>query len=144
MTTTAALPTDQHDRSDNRLVAAAAGLLAYAVSSYFTWTNAHDTGEIVFSLSLAAVVSLIVFGWFVPTRLATGAPRATLGFGIAAALLVVPAFWSGLPLLFGVAGLLLARASTGKRAVAGMVLSGLAVAFYLYLYVVVGMVQGKL
>jgi hypothetical protein len=144
MTTTADLHTDQHDRSDDRLVAAAAGLLAYAVSSYFTWTNAHDTREIMVSLGLAAVVSLVVFGWFVPVRLTTGAPAAALGFGIAAALLAAPAFWSGLPLIFGVAGILLGRASSGKRAVAGMVLSALAVAFYLYLYVVMGMVQGQL
>lgn len=144
MTTTADLDTDQHDRSDDRLVGAAAGLLAYAVSSYFTWTNAHDTGEIVFSLSLAAVVSLVVFGWFLPARLTTGAPAAALGFGIAAALLVAPAFWSGLPLIFGAAGLLLGRASIGKRAVAATVLSALAVAFYLYLYVVMGMLQGQL
>jgi hypothetical protein len=143
--TTATDPTlDTRTDTDHRMTAAAAGLLAYAVSSYFTWTNAHDNGEIIFSLSLAAVISLAIFGWLVPTRMSTGSPTTALTLGVLAALLVVPAFWSGLPLILGVAGLLVGRASTGRRAVVGMILSGLASAFYLYLYVVVGLVQDKL
>jgi len=130
--------------TDHRLTSAAAGLLAYAVSSYFTWTNAHDNGEIVISLSIAAVVAAVLFGWLVPTRAAQGAPATALTLGVLAALLVLPAFWSGLPLLLGVAGVLVGRASSGKRAVAGVALGALATAVYLYLYVVVGLVQDKL
>jgi hypothetical protein len=144
MTTTVDHTAGTHDRTDNRLVAAAAGLLAYAVSSYFTWTNAHDNREIVISLSIAAVVSVVLFGWLVPTRMTSGGPATGLTLGILAALLVLPAFWSGLPLLLGVAGILVGRASEGKRAVAAVVLGGLATCAYLYLYVVLGMVQDKL
>lgn len=141
MTTTAIR---RHDATDHRMTAAAAGLLAYGISSYFTWQGANSDGEIVFSLSLAAVVSVVLFGWLVPTRMATGAPATALTLGVLAALLVVPAFWSGLPLILGVAGVLVGRASTGRRATAAVVLSVLASAFYLYLYVVVGLVQDKL
>lgn len=140
-TTTAAR---HHQTTDHRLTAAAAGLLSFAVASYFIATNAHDNGEIYFSAGLAAVVSVALFGWLVPTRMATGAPATALTLGILAALLVLPAFWSGLPLLLGVAGILVGRASTGKRAVVAVALSALATVVYLYLYVVVGLVQDKL
>jgi hypothetical protein len=134
----------RHETTDHRLTSAAAGLLSFAVASYFIATNAHDNGEIYFSVGLAAVVAVVLFGWLVPTRMAAGAPATALTLGVLAALLVLPAFWSGLPLLLGVAGLLVGRASSGKRAVAAIVLSAIATIVYLYLYVVVGLVQDKL
>lgn len=131
-------------RTDHRLTAAAAGLVAFALTAYFTWQGANSDGEIVSMLALEAVVALVVFGWLVPTRTVTGAPATALTLGIIATLLVLPAFWSGLPLLLGVAGVMIGRASRGKRAGAGVVLGALASAAYLYLYVVVDMIQGKL
>ena len=133
-----------HTATDRRLTAAAAGLLAYGVSSYFTWQGANSDGEIVFSLGLAAAISLVVFGWLVPTRRATGSPATALTLGIVAAALVLPAFWSGLPLILGVAAILVGRASAGTSAKVAVALGALASVVYLYLYIVVDLVQGKL
>ncbi len=64
-----------------------------------------------------------------------------------AALLLLPAFWSMLPLLLGVGGVMIGAACAGfapKRAYAAIGLGALTVAGYLYLYVVVATIMGDL
>ena len=143
MTATTTGPLHQQ-ASDHRLVAAAAGLLAFGIAAFFTWHGANSDSEVVSMVGMEAVVCLVLFGWFVPTRMATGAPATALTLGIVSAVLTLPAFWSGLPLTLGVAGVLIGTSSHGRRAVAGLVLSGIAVAGYLFLYLVVDLVLGQL
>lgn len=133
--------------SQYRTTSVVVGLVCYAVAAAFTVPNAHDTGEIMTVLGLAAVVSVVMFGWIVPRGLAKGAPATGLTLSVLAALLVMPAFWSTLPLLFGVSGVMLGHASKDtapKRGWAAVVLGGLAVLAYLTLYIVAGLIVGDL
>ena len=95
----------------------------------------------------AAVVAAIVFGWVVPRGMSKGSPATALTLSVIAALLLLPAFWSMLPLLLGVGGVMVGAACVGfapKRAYAAIGLGALTVAGYLYLYVVVATIMGDL
>ena len=128
--------------TDSRPLAlgAAAGLVAAATTAAF----AHDWAEIVISVAIIAVVTAVIFGVVVPRALRKESAGGTaLGLAIPAALLALPAFWSGLPLVLGVAGLVVgnagrtARSGAGK-CIAAVVLSALAVIAYVSIYVASG------
>lgn len=130
-----------------RRASATAGILAYAVGAVLTAPEAHDTTEIAVVLSVAGVVALAVFGWLVPQGMAKGAPGTALAMSVVGALLFMPAFWSMLPLLLGVAGAMLGYACVShspKRAYAAMGLGGLTAAAFFFLYVVVGVIMNDL
>lgn len=123
------------------------GVLTYAVGAVLTAPEAHDTTEVVMVLSIAAVVGLAVFGWVVPQGITRGAPATALALSTIAAVLFLPAYWSMLPLLLGVAGVMLGYACIAyapKRAYAAMGLGGLTVAGFFYLYLVVSLIMNDL
>jgi hypothetical protein len=113
------------------------GLVAATLSTLF----AHDSQEALVEIALVAIGTVGVFGYVVPRALRKQSAGGTaLTLGILAALLVVPAFWSGLPFVFGVAAVLVGNAGrsarTGSgRCIAGLVLGALAALFYLSIYV---------
>lgn len=132
-TTVSSAPT----RTPAAAVGFAAGLLALALSAL----GAHDWTELLVEVGLICVTTLGVFGFLVPRALRReSAPGPALGLSIPALLLVVPAFWSGLPLVLGVGGLLVGNAGrtarTGSgRCIAAVVVGALAVLAYIAIYV---------
>lgn len=118
-------------------VGAATGLVATALMALF----AHDWGEIAISGAVIAVSTAGIFGYVVPRALRKESAGGTaLGLAIPAFLLTMPAFWIGLPLVLGVAGLIVGNAGRQARAGAGkcivaVVLGALAVLGYLAIYV---------
>ena len=83
----------------------------------------------------------MVWAYVVPRALRKESAGGTaLGLAVPAALLVVPAFWSGLPLVLGVAALLVGnagrKAPTGAgKCIAAIALAAVTVLFYLSIYV---------
>jgi hypothetical protein len=117
------------------------GVATAVVSGVLVALFAHDWGEILVVLAAIAVTTAVVFGAVVPRGLRReSAGGAALTCGIVAALLALPAFWSGLPLVLGVAAMLLGN--TGRTAahgsgkcIAAIVLGALASVFVLAVYV---------
>jgi hypothetical protein len=148
MTATSTTQSLTHDSAVvDRRTSALVGFVSYVVGAAFTVPNAHKASEVAVVLVAAAIVALGVYGWLVPRGTATGTPGTALGLSVVAALLLLPAFWSMLPLLLGVAGVMIGRACTGfasKRSYAAVGLGAIAVAGYLYLYVVLGLIMGDL
>jgi hypothetical protein len=115
---------------------AATALVAATLATLF----AHEWREVFIVVSAIAVVTAFVYGYVVPRALRKESAGGTaLGLAIPALLLIVPAFWSGLPLVLGVAGLVVGNA--GRRApsgsgkcIAGVVIGALAVLAYLATY----------
>jgi len=83
--------------------------------------------NLVIGFLIAAVAAGIVFGWFVrrACRPAARAWPAALVFA-ALALITVPAFWSGLPPVFGVAAIYLGRRSASRPGLAAIVIGAVA------------------
>jgi hypothetical protein len=117
------------------------GVFAATVAIGFTVLGAHDWGEIAVVATGIAVVTALVYGVVVPRALRKESAGGTgLALSIPALLLVVPAFWSGLPLVFGAAGFLIGQAGRRARSGAGQamaatVLGALAVVGYVFSYV---------
>lgn len=138
MTTTTVSPTTSTGAVG--AIGAATALASGALISLF----AHDWGEILVVLSAMAITTAVVFGYVVPRALRKPSAGGTaLGLAIPAALLVVPAFWSGLPAVLGVAALVVG--SAGRRAdrgagkcIVAVVLAALTVAFFASIYVMEG------
>ena len=118
-------------------IGAATGLVAASLTALF----AHDWAEVVVTVPIIAVVTAGVWGYVVPRAMRRESAGGTaLALAVPAALLVVPAFWSGLPLVLGVAALLVGnagrKAPTGAgKCIAAVVLAALTVLFYLAIYV---------
>ena len=120
---------------------AALGAAVAIVSATLTTLFAHDWREAISMSALIVVASALVYGYVVPRALRKESAGGTaLGLAIPAALLAAPAFWSGLPLVLGVAAVLVGNA--GRRAPSGsgkcivaLVLGALASLFYLSIYV---------
>ena len=133
LTSTTHHPTTAH----TGLIGAGTGIVAAVLTTLF----AHDWNEVAFSVTLIAVATAVVWGYVVPRALRKESAGGTaLGLAVPAALLVVPAFWSGLPLVLGVAALLVGNA--GRKAPAGsgkciaaIGLAAVTVLFYLSIYV---------
>ena len=74
-----------------------------------------DKGQLdslAYVIAAALVVGVVVFTWLVPSRIAAG------GTGLPFALVSIPllyAFWSGIPLLIGVAAILIGAAHRRTR-----------------------------
>jgi len=149
MTQLASTTSAQSDYEARR-PAFALGFVVFVVSSMWTVLGAHNMTEIVVSLSLAAVVTVGVYGYAVPRAMrAHRSGGMALGLSIPAVLLTVPAFWSGLPLILGAAGVLLGHngrntASGSGKSIAAVVLGSLAVIGYLAIYLIDGLLFGNL
>ena len=117
------------------------GVGSFAVAAFWIAMGAHDVGEIVSMVALSAVVAGGVFGLVLPRAMREeSAPRRALTLAILGLLLIVPAFWSGLPMVLGSAGALLGYAgrnatSGAKGSVTAFVIGLLAVVGYLTTYV---------
>ena len=131
-----------------RSTLAGLGLASALVAAAGTAFGAHDWGEIAVVWSVIAVATLLVFGLVVPRALRKESAGGTaLGLSIPALALLLPAFWSGLPLVLGVAGLVVGNA--GRRApsgagkcIAAVVVGTLAAVGYLAVYIADGMNGG--
>lgn len=126
-------------------IGAAAALVAAAATSY----GAHDWSEIVVVVAVIAVAAGLVFGLVVPRALRKDSAGGTaLGLSVSAALLTLPAFWTGLPLVLGLAGIIVgnrgrtARSGAGK-CIAALVIGAVAVLGYLTIYLWDGFVAGN-
>ena len=120
-----------------RGIGAAVGLVAACLTTLF----AHDWPEVISMVALVVVVTGLVFGYALPRSLPRGGSgRWALGYAVVAALLVVPAFWSGVPFVLGVAAVIEGNAGRTARSGAGasiaaVVLGALTSLFYLAIYV---------
>lgn len=136
MTTTTATQTRTATPS-----AVPAGIASAVVASTGIALFAHDWGEIAFMLPVAVVGAALVFGLVVPRALRKESAGGTaLGLSIPALVLTLPAFWTGLPLILGVAGMVVGNAgrnarSGGGKCIAGVVIGALAVLGYLAIHV---------
>jgi hypothetical protein len=90
----------------------------FATTTALTLYGAHGRYEIPIVMTGIVLSVIGVYGFLLPRKLAQpGAGSTALILSIIAALLLVPAFWSGLPLILGAAGVLLGYA--GRRALSG-------------------------
>ncbi len=140
---TAVAPT----RASGRTVAAA-GVASAALGAGWSFYGAHDWAEIAVVTSTLVVVTALVYGLALPRALRRDDQgTAALSFSIPAVLLTMPAFWSGLPLVLGVAGILAGnagrRAPTGSgKSIVGLALGAVAVLGYLAIFIGDGVIAG--
>jgi hypothetical protein len=116
----------------------AAGVVV-AGSALTVW-GAHDLREILLVLAVLAGTVGGVYGWLIPARLRAGqVATPALVLSVAGLALVVPAFWSAVPLALGAAGALLGQAgrtspSGSGRSIAAVGIGALAVVGYFATY----------
>ena len=148
MTTSSAIA--RHDHQLVRSLVVPTGVVTALVSSVFTYLGAHDPGEYISMLALGLVSAAVVYGWVVPRALRRDAAAKTaMTMSVIAALLTLPAFWTGLPLVLGAAGALVGYAGRGAAkgsgpSIAALLIGVLAVLGYLTIYIVDGIVMGNL
>ncbi len=127
-----------HDRASRARVPVA--VASFATAAVLSVYGAHDMTEWVVEVGIEIVATVVIFGVVVPRGLrhASAGGRGIV-MAVIGLLLVVPAFWSGLPILLGSAAALLGHA--GKRAPSGagrstaaLVLGLLVVVAYLTFY----------
>lgn len=127
----------------------AAGLAATAVAAAGTLYGAHDWTEVTVTLTVLGIASAVVFGYVLPRTLRKDSPGGTaLALSIPAVLLLLPAFWSGLPMVLGVAGAMVGYAgrnapSGSGRSITALILGALAVLGYLAIYIGDGIIGGN-
>ena len=148
MSTTSTTPSSE--RSRLRSLVTPTGIATAVVSSVFTYLGAHGPSEYVSMLALGLVTAAVVYGWVAPRALEReAAPKTAMAMSVIAALLTLPAFWTGLPLVLGAAGALVGYAGLGASkgsglSIAAMLIGALSVLGYLTIYIVDGIVMGKL
>jgi hypothetical protein len=141
MTDVAAPPSVQAERSTARKTLVPLGAAVLGISSMFTVLGAHDVTEIVVCTVVAVAATIGVYGFLLPRALERQSAGGTaLALSVIAAVLTLPAFWTGLPLVLGAAGALLGyvgrnAASGGGKSIAAVVLGALAAIGYLAIYV---------
>ena len=124
------------------IIAACGYVAAMALMAFGLWgghnTEADALPQFLVLGAVLAVVVIGVFGFPVRRGLAhLPAATTTLVLGILGALLVLPAFWSGIPFVLAAAAITLGRASRNSgsgRATAGLILSYLTIAGVVGLY----------
>ena len=128
--------------------AAGIGVASCLVAVVGTAFGAHDWAELLVVAGILVITTGLVFGLVVPRALRKDSAGGTaLGLSIPALLLLLPAFWSGLPLVLGVAGALVGsagrRAPTGAgKCIVAVVLGTLAAVGYVAIYMSDGMTGG--
>ena len=137
-----------HNPSTTTRTVAGIGLATGLIAAAGTAFGAHDWTEIIVVWGVIAVATFLVFGLVVPRALRNESAGGTaLGLSVPALLLLVPAFWSGLPLVLGVAGLVVGSAGRGApsgsgKCIAAVVLGSLATVGYFAVYISDGMSGG--
>ena len=150
MSTTTVSRTFDLDRDRIRRALAPTAIAVAVVSGFWTVLGAHNLGEIVVVLAVIAIATGVVYGIVLPKALRKPAAGGTgLGLSVPAVLLTLPAFWSGLPLVLGIAGAMLGCAGRGAasgsgKSIAACALGLLAAVAYLTIYVVDGVILGHL
>ena len=140
-TTTSLVAGNQSDREQAQRACLPVGLVTTGVALTLSMVGAHDNLERLVELALIAVGAAVLFGIVVPRGLRhESAGGRAIVLGVLGLLLVVPAFWSGLPVQLGVAAALLGyagkRADTGSsKAIVGLVIGLLAAMAYTAIYV---------
>ncbi len=130
-------------RTESRPVVPA-GVAATLVAAACTTAFAHDWVEVAVSVTGMVLIAAVIFGVVVPRALRKESAGGTaLGLSIPALLLAMPAFWTGLPLVLGVAGVIVGNAGRQARSgagacIAGLALGALAVLGYVAIYVMSG------
>lgn len=126
------------------------GAAVFVVSSIWTALGAHTVTEIVVCVAIGLVAAVGLYGFVLPRTLHSESPGGlALGLSLTAALLTLPAFWTGLPLVLGAAGVVLGhvgrhRSSGSGKSIAAVVIGALVVIGYLSIYIVDGLVFGNL
>ncbi len=130
------------DRDRMRRAAAPTGLAVLLPISALTIYGAHNLAEIITVLTIVVVVVAAVYGFLLPRKLRApgSAGGVALALSAVAAVVLVPAFWSGLPLALGAAGVMLGyadrNAPTGSaKSVAALVIGALASIGYFAIYI---------
>lgn len=132
-------------RTGLALVGASTALVAICWSFY----GAHHWGEIAFTSAVAVLVAAAVYGALVPWALRREHAGGTaLAVSVLAVLITWPAFWSGLPFVLGIAGIVLGHAGRSARrgaglSIVGLALGALAAAGYLAIFILDGIVAGN-
>lgn len=135
MTTITTRPTTSH------AAVAPIGVAAGLVAVTGTAIGAHDWAELLVVGAVIVAATALIFGLVVPRALRKESAGGTaLGLAIPALLLLLPAFWSGLPFVLGVAAVVVGnagrRAPTGAgKCIAALVMGGLAAVGYVAIYV---------
>jgi hypothetical protein len=141
MTTTSAVIGSTPDTDIARRATVPAAVAALVVTIALTVADANSMGERITMTALQLVVGALLFGLVVPRALGHQSSGGRgIAMGVVGLLLVVPAFWSGLPMLLGAAAALVGyagkSAATGSgKARASLVLGLLAVIGYVAIYV---------
>jgi hypothetical protein len=132
--------TIERERASHALVPVAAA--SFLVAAFFDVVRANRATEALIAVAggLLVVCLLHVFVVAPGLRRESAGGRA-LVLGVVAVLLIVPAFWSGLPMILGAGAALLGyagrRAANGSgQATAAFVLGTLAMIGYVALYVI--------
>ena len=121
-----------------RLVAVTA--TTFAVGTASTLWGAHTRIEIAIVLGALIVVTALVYGVLLPKKLERPNARVAMIVSAIAGASVVPAFWSALPLLLGVAGAILGYTAwkadqRPRTAIGAMVIGVLSVLGYFVVYI---------
>ena len=101
----------------------------------------HSAWEFIVVAGIVIVTAAFVFGFLLPRTLRNeGTGKAALTLSVLAVLVLLPAFWSGIPLVLGVAGAMLGyvgrHANHGSgRSTAAVALGLLAAVGYIAIYV---------
>ncbi len=128
------------DREGARAAVIPSAVGVLAAGSTLTIYGAHDFGEILTVVSVLVLVVGIAFGVVIPRALRQeSGTTAAFTMSVIAALLLLPAFWSALPLALGVAGALLGHARRNApegagKATAAVVIGSLAALGYFVIY----------
>jgi hypothetical protein len=129
------------ERTSVRRVLVPTGVAVFVAAAALTVYGAHDMTEVAVVLAILVAVMAGVYGYLLPRKLAQeSAGGAALTLSIIAAVLLLPAFWSGLPLALGVAGAMLGYAGRNAakgsgKCVAALVIGALAAIGYFAVYV---------
>ncbi len=103
------------------------GVLVAAVSSALTAYGSHTWAEILITVPVIVLTAGLVFGLVVPRALRKeAAGGVALALSIPAALLLLPAFWAGVPFVLAVGAVIVGNAGRSARSGAGTCIAGLA------------------
>ena len=81
--------------------------LSFAVATLGTIWGAHNRPEIAICMGVLILATSLIYGVLLPRKLRRPSAHAALAVSITGAVLILPAFWSGLPMVMGVAGVIL-------------------------------------
>lgn len=151
MTTPTTYSNDTGDRARLRQLIGPIGIACAVVATGFTAIGVfykgpkhdhdHSPWEFYSMTGLMVIATVVVFGYLVPRALRReSAAGVALTLSLIALLLLLPAFWSGLPLVLGAGGVVLGYAGRHAPSGAGKstaaVVCGLLAAFgYIAIYV---------